>query len=224
MNADRSKNKIERSAIMDFKDVINKRRAVNFFDPEKEVSEELLREMIEMAAKTPSGFNLQPWSLMIIKDREEKTRLQELAWNQPKVSEAPVVLIVLADREGWKEGNPFFEKNFRETVNEGSMTEDQHQWFADTCKNLYGSSEDRRQAFACKNTGFFAMSLMLAAKSIGLDTHPMDGFDHDGVREAFNIPENYWIPLLLPVGYFREDKTIAPPKWRKSFDEIVVKF
>jgi nitroreductase len=67
------------------------------------------------------------------------------------------------------------------------------------------------------------MALMFAAKSFGLDTHPMDGFDHDGVRQAFNIPENYWIPLLLPTGYFDQTKELYPPKWRKTFEEIVVK-
>ena len=50
---------------MDFKDVINQRRAVNFFDPGREVPEQLVKEMIEMAAKAPSSFNLQPWSLMM---------------------------------------------------------------------------------------------------------------------------------------------------------------
>ena len=96
--------------------------------------------------------------------------------------------------------------------------------FTSSTKKLYGLSKDQQQAFACKNTGFFAMSLMLAAKSLGLDTHPMDGFDINGVKKAFNIPENYWIPLLLPIGYFKADQTLAPPKWRKTFDEIVVKF
>ncbi|MDM8526092.1 nitroreductase family protein, partial [Desulfococcaceae bacterium HSG8] len=205
-------------------DVIGQRRAVNFFDPEKDVSEALLKQMIETAAKTPSGFNLQPWSLMIIKDMQEKLQLQGLAWNQPKVSEAPVVLIVLADRDAWKKDHPFLERNFNEMVKAGSMTEDQYQWFVDTCAGLYGSSEEKIQAFACKNTGFFSMSLMLAAKNLGLDTHPMDGFDHDGVRKAFNIPGNYWVPILLPVGYFREGEELSPPKWRKTFDEIVVKF
>jgi len=52
----------------------------------------------------------------------------------------------------------------------------------------------------------------------------MDGFDHEGVRKAFNIPENYWIPILLSVGYFKQDKTLMPPKWRKTVEEIVVKF
>jgi nitroreductase len=209
---------------MDFKDVINKRRAVNFFDPERPVPDELVKEIIECASKTPSSFNLQPWSLMILKDPEEKTRLRKLAWDQPKVSEAPVVFIVLADRDGWKGGHPFYEKNFKEMVTVGIMAEGQYDWLKNSCNELYGERAEKQQAFACKNAGFFAMALMLAAKDLGLDTHPMDGFDHDGVRKEFNIPENYWVPLLLAVGYFDEKKSLLPPKWRKSFEEIVVRF
>ncbi len=209
---------------MDFYDVITNRRAVNFFDPDKDVPDEIIKQIIETAAKAPSSFNLQPWSLIILRDLEEKKRLQELAWNQPKVSEAPITLIVLADRDGWKEGNRFADKNFQEMVKAGSMTEEQRQWFLDACTSLYGESDERQQAFACKNTGFFAMALMLAAKNLGLDTHPMDGFDHEAVQKAFNIPDNYWIPLLLAVGHFKEGVELAPPKWRKTFEEIVVKF
>jgi nitroreductase len=209
---------------MDFIDVINNRRAVNFFDPDKEVTDETLKEIIETAAKVPSGFNLQPWSLIILRGHEEKMRLQSLAWNQPKVSEAPVALIVLADRDGWKEGHRFVEKNFQEIVKAGAMTEEQRQWFSEARTSLYGETEEKQQAFACKNTGFFAMALMLASKNLGLDTHPMDGFDHEAVRKEFNISENYWIPLLLAVGYFKEGMELAPPKWRKAYDEIVVKF
>lgn len=209
---------------MHFKDVIYGRRAVNFFDPDKDVPDDLLREMIEMASHAPSGFNLQPWSLMVLRDKADKVRLQQHAWNQPKVSEAPVTLIVLADTDGWKPGHPFVEKNFSEMVKGGMMKEEQRDWFDGVCQSLYGTSEARRVAYACKNTGFFAMALMLAAKSLGLDTHPMDGFDIERVHQEFNIPENYWIPLLMAVGYFRSDKTLLPPKWRKSYDEIVVSF
>lgn len=209
---------------MDFRQVINGRRAVNFFDPAKEVPEHLIKEMVELAAKAPSSFNLQPWSLMILRDGEEKKRLRELAWNQPKVSEAPVVFIVLGDRDGWKAGHTFVERNFQEMIKAGAMTQDKYEWFTNACKGLYGSSGERQQAFACKNAGFFAMSLMLAAKSLGVDTHPMDGFDLEGVRKAFGIPENYWIPVIIAAGYFKSTETLAPPKWRKSFEELVVKF
>ena len=209
---------------MTFKEVIYGRRSINFFDPEKEVPESLFQEMIEMAAQTPSGFNIQPWSLIVLKENADKLRLQQHAWNQPKISEAPVTLIVLADTEAWKPDNSFLQKDFQELVNSGAMAEEQRQWFYGVCKSLYGSSEARKVAFACKNTGFFAMSLMLAAKSLGLDTHPMDGFDIDAVRAEFKIPEKYWIPLLLSVGYFKSDQELAPAKWRKSVDEIVVRF
>lgn len=209
---------------MDFKEVINNRRAVNFFDPQKQVADKILKEIIETAAKAPSSFNLQPWNLIVLKEPQEKMRLQKLAWDQPKVSQAPVVLIVLADRHGWQPGHPIVEKNFNEMVTSGTMTAEQHQWFLDACRNLYGTDEKKRQAFANKNTGFFAMALMLAAKSLGLDSHPMDGFDHDDVRREFNVPDNYWIPLLLAVGYFSKDKTLLPAKWRKAYDEIVVNF
>ncbi|MFZ1982359.1 MAG: hypothetical protein WAU61_13730, partial [Smithella sp.] len=61
-------------------------------------------------------------------------------------------------------------------------------------------------------------------KDAGLDSHPMDGFDIDAVKKAFDIPEQYWIPLLLAIGHFDKTKTLPAAKWRKSYDEIVVSF
>lgn len=209
---------------MDFSEVIATRRAVNHFDPHREVPDALLREVVELAATTPSSFNLQPWSLMVLRDKEEKLKLQKLAMGQVKVSEAPVTLIVLADRKGWTDACPFVEKNIREMIKAGTFTEDRRAWFAKACTRLYGTSEEAQLAFATKNTGFFAMALMLAARSRGLHTHPMDGFDREGVMEAFHIPDHYWLPLLMSVGYFNEEKELAPPKWRKTYDEIVVRF
>jgi nitroreductase len=209
---------------MDFKETIYKRRAVNFFDPDRNVTDAQLRNIVELASQTPSSFNLQPWNLMILRDPDAKAKLRKLAWDQPKVTEAPVILVFLADRNGWQPNHPIVMRNFKEMVAAGGMSEEQRDWFNDACKSLYGSSDLHAQAFANKNTGFFAMAFMLAAKHLGLDTHPMDGFDHQGVQAAFNIPDNYWIPLLMAVGYFHPDQTLLPPKWRKSFDEIVVSF
>jgi nitroreductase len=209
---------------MDFSRVVSERRAVNFFDPNKDVPDILLRQAIEMAALTPSSFNLQPWQLIALRKDSDKIRLRKLAMNQPKVSEAPVTLIVLADRSGWKDANPFVERAFQEMIKTGNASESSRAWLSKARKNLYGKSLESEMAFACKNAGFFAMAFILAAKSLGLDTHPMDGFDHDGVREEFNIPDQYWVPLLIAVGYFDETKELAAPKWRKTSDEILVSF
>jgi len=209
---------------MDFQEITQKRRSINFFDPGKDVSPELLTRMVDLAGNTPSSFNLQPWNLMIIRNPEEKERLKPLAWDQPKVVEAPVVMIVLADRNGWQEGHPIFEKNWEELLNAGSMQLTQREWFLNATKTLYNWNSDANLAFAAKNSGFFAMSLMYAATSLGLETHPMDGFDHEAVKKEFKIPDHYWIPLLLAVGYRKPDLELYPAKWRKTYDEIVVSF
>jgi len=69
---------------MEFKDIINNRRAINFFDPEKKVPDELLKEVIEMAAKAPSSFNLQPWNLIVLKDPEKKRSFRNLPGTSPR--------------------------------------------------------------------------------------------------------------------------------------------
>jgi nitroreductase len=208
---------------MDVKEALRARRAVNFFDPGRPVSRETLDRLVELAALAPSGFNLQPWSLILVTSPERKAALRKLAWDQPKITDAPAVFIVLADREAWREGHPGFERNFKEMAASGAMGEDRRGWFANACKSLYGQSIEHSQAFACKNAGFFAMSLMLAATELGLDSHPMDGFDQDGVRREFAVPESCWAILLLAVGYFDRTKTLAPPKWRKTAGEIVLR-
>lgn len=207
---------------MELKQVLRERRAVNFFDPDRPVGDEQLRAVVEAAALAPSGYNLQPWSLIVVRSREARERLRAVAGNQPKITDAPVVLIVLGDRDGWKPGNATMEKVFRNMVDLGYLGPGQREGFEKGTRSLYEGGE-KSLAFAVKNAAFFGMALMLAAKDAGLETHPMDGFDHEGVRKAFGIPDNFFVPMLIAVGHFNEHHTLMPPKWRKGYGEIVVK-
>ena len=51
---------------------------------------------------------------MVLRDADTKEKLKALAWDQPKVVEAPVTLIVLADKNGWQAGHPTVEKNWQD--------------------------------------------------------------------------------------------------------------
>jgi nitroreductase len=205
---------------MEFTKTMTERRAVNYFDPEKPVSDDQLKKIVETAARAPSSFNLQPWQLIVVKSPADKERLKAVAWNQPKITEAPIVLIVIADRGGWKSGHPTFEKIWQNMLDLGYIKPDRREWIEGGTKSLYDGDE-KSLAFAVKNAAFFGMALMLAAKDAGLDSHPMDGFDHEGVRKAFNVPDNYFVPMLIAVGYFNDKHKLIPPKWRKSYEEIV---
>jgi len=147
---------------MEFLKLMKERRSINFFDPKKEVNDEELKKIIETAGYAPSGFNLQSWQVIVVRSKKDKERLMKAAWNQPKVVEAPVVLIVLGDKDGWKPGHPTMEKVWTNTVELGYMKDEQRGWLEDGTKSLYGGS-DKSLAFAVKNAAFFGMALMLAA-------------------------------------------------------------
>ena len=207
---------------MEFRQLMETRRSVNFFDPNKPVSDDELKQMVELATLIPSSFNLQPWNLIVVRSLADKARLRKRASDQPKVTEAPVVLIVLADKEGHNEGHPTVEQVWESWMKNGYMKPEQRDYFVGALSKLYGENEMRSLAFGVKNAAFFGLALMLAAKELGLDTHPMDGFDHDGVVEEFSIPKNFFVPMLIAVGHFDETKTLLPRNWRKPFDEIVI--
>src|SRR5215213_3741403 len=81
--------------------MLERRATVRFTD--EEVPEEYLNAILELGCQAPSGYNLQPWRFIVVRDAENRRRLQRVAFNQPKVGEAPVVIIALGMREEWKE-------------------------------------------------------------------------------------------------------------------------
>jgi nitroreductase len=60
--------------------------------------------------------------------------------------------------------------------------------------------------------------MTLAAVDEGLGTCWIGAFSQQEVRDILNVPENYRIVTLLPLGF---PKQTGRPKIRKSLDEIV---
>ena len=63
----------------------------------REVSDELLNRLLEEAERTPTMGNLQLYSVVITRSEEGKKALAPAHFNQPMVTEAPVVLTICAD-------------------------------------------------------------------------------------------------------------------------------
>lgn len=47
------------------------------------------------------------------------------------------------------------------------------------------------------------MSLMIAARGLGHDAHPMDGFDEGCIKKECGILEDKIIPIIIVVEYLR---------------------
>ena len=63
----------------------------------REVSEELLNRLMTEAARTQTMGNLQLYSVVVTRSEEMKAKLAPAHFNQPMVTQAPVVLTVCAD-------------------------------------------------------------------------------------------------------------------------------
>src|SRR5438270_12726817 len=80
--------------------VLRERRATPHFEPAP-VPDEDLRKMLQAGLSAPSGFNLQPWRFVVVRDAEQRKRSRAAARNQQKVEEAPVMIAACGDSDAW---------------------------------------------------------------------------------------------------------------------------
>ncbi len=204
---------------MDVIEAIKERRSINFFDSSKRIPEERLKELLSIASMAPSSFNLQPWKVIYVNDPEKRKILRECAFNQPKVEEASAVFIIIADPDAVEENIDNVLNSWQEL---GYIKQEVSDTYKEMAKNLYGEKDSiKRKLFAVKNASLFAMNLMIAARGMGLETHPMDGFDEEMIKKRFKIPDNKIIPMLIAVGYLKPGITLLPRAWRKDVEEFM---
>lgn len=74
------------------------RRSIRRFT-DREVSSEMLSEILELAGRAPTCGNMQLYSVVVTRDAAARARLAELHFNQPASTGAPVLLTICADFE-----------------------------------------------------------------------------------------------------------------------------
>ena len=195
-------------------DVALDRRATMHFAPDP-VPDEYLDAILLLAAQAPSGYNLQPWRFLVIREAENRRRLQKVAFNQPKVAEAPVVVICLGMKEEWKARA---DEVFREGAERGGHKTESWEQARDGALNFITNSQPM-PVWVTRHAMIAVTYLMLVAEAYGFDTAPMEGFDPAGVKEEFGIPDEAEVVALVAIGRAAEpDKKYAG---RFSLDRIV---
>lgn len=204
---------------MDVINAIKSRRSINFFETGRELSEEKIKELLELANLAPSSLNLQPWEVVVVRTPERKKALRKCAFDQPKAEEASAVLIMIANPKAVEENLDRVLDSWQEL---GYMKPEERDTYVGMVRNLYASADSlTRKIFAVKNTALYAMSIMLAAQGLGLETHPMDGFDEEALKKEFHIPSEKIIPMLIAVGSLRQGITLLPRAFRRNISEFV---
>jgi nitroreductase len=181
-----------------FGELVRERRATNHFTSEP-VPDDVLNEILRLAAQAPSGFNLQPWRFIVVRDEESRRRLQKVAMNQEKVSEAPVVVIAIGMKEETKR---MAEEILREGARRGNGKMETVPKVRDMALNFISTMP--MEVWVNRHVMIAFTTMMLAAEAFGWDTAPMEGFDPAGVKREFGLPEEAEVIALLAIGRAKE--------------------
>lgn len=182
------------------KAAIEQRRAARSFKPDP-IPLALVEQILRLGVLAPSGYNLQPWRFIVLRNKASKEKLCACAFNQQKVIEAPVVLICCGDRQ--VDTPEYLESVIELGRSVGAMTED----YADAIRTKVPALFQNKPSFETvetwtnRHTMLAVAHLMIAAQGFGVDSCPMEGFVTSQVKEAFNIPESVDVCCLLCLGY-----------------------
>jgi nitroreductase len=192
--------------------VLLDRRATAHFESD-EVPEQYLNAILQFGAQAPSGYNLQPWRFIVVRDAANRERLKKAAYNQPKVGEAPVVVIALGMKEEWKKTA---DEVFREGAQRGAGRLDNVDQYKQGALDFL--SHQSMTAWVNRHTMIALTTMMLAAEAYGFDTAPMEGFDPAAVKREFGIPDEAEVVALLAIG--RAKQPDKPYPGRFGLDRI----
>lgn len=187
-------------------DAIKARRSVKHYDPEHTLSEKEIEELMQLAALSPTAFNIQNWRFLLVQDPELRKEIRAVSWNQAQVTDASLLIVICADLKAWQKKPERYWKNAPKEVSD---------FMIPAISNYYSSHEGVQRDEAMRSCGIAAQTLMLSAKALGYDSCPMDGFDFDKVAELVNLPDDHVISMFVVIG-----KAIEPAKPRAGQLEL----
>jgi nitroreductase len=204
---------------MEFDDLLRARRSVHEYSDEV-IPESALEGIFEAATLAPSGYNLQPWEFLVLRDDEQKATLREVAHGQDHVEAADTAVVVLGHIDPMRHAEPVFDDWLAKDY---LPNEDVRDALLDNVAAMSEMPESERRTWATRSTALAAMTLMYAARDRGVASCPMEGFDPDALTEEFDIPDEYEPVMLVTLGYAADNAADIENerKARRPVSEIV---
>lgn len=170
---------------------IRARRAVKGFDPNHHMSESEIRQLLALAMLAPTAFNIQHWRFVLLRDPELRRKVRSVAWEQPQVTDASLLVVLCADLKAWEKQPARYWSHAPQAVQD---------FIVPAIHDYYAGREQVQRDEVMRSGGIAAMTLMLAAKEMGYDSCPMDGFDFEAVGQLIHLPVEHAIVMMVAIG------------------------
>lgn len=197
---------------MEFKDIVMKRYAVKKFDGRK-VPEAKMKELFELIRFAPSALNVQPWKIKVVTDQRVKEQLKPAAWDQEQITTCSHLLVFCANTD--------FEgliAKLGKLMQQAKVPEENLKMVMGMARGYFLERPPEAQLAMAQHHVFLALGNALnGAKSLGLDSCPMGGFDPKEYSRILGLPPSLVPTMLCPVGYAADR---PEPKLRFPTEEI----
>ena len=178
----------------------------------EDIDREELLDIVALAGRAPSPFNVQPWRFHIVTTQPLKSRLQEAAMNQPQVGASAATIVLVNDVEDALD-------HLDEAINPAVGPEKAAGAKA-SISGYYAkmTPEDRRtwgHGICYIALGY--LLLLLEGRNYGAS--PMTGFVEAKVKEVLGLPDRVSVAALVAVGHKNES---GLPQHRSPVSTTVV--
>ncbi len=196
---------------METLEAIRGRRAVKHFDPNHQISEADERKLLEAAIQSPTSFNIQHWRFVIVRDPELRKEIRANGNDQAQMTDASLLIVMTADISAWKKDPARYWRNAPKEVADLLVG-----WMGP----FHEGKEQLQRDEAQRSIGMAMQTLMLAAKSMGYESCPMIGFDHEAVAKLIRLPADHCIGPMVAIGKGTKDPW--PKPGQLPLGEVVV--
>ena len=184
------------------------RSAAKYYDPDATLSDNEISELVRIGTSAPTSFHLQNWRFIAVRSPEAKALLSPIAWNQPPITQAAVTFIIC----GQLADSSVIPDRLAPLVEAGVMPAAMVPEWEAPARDLYMAHPQRQRDEAVRTGTFGAAAMSYAARSLGLGSTPMIGFDADAVHREFGLTENEVPVMLLSIGPERQGNWAQKPR------------
>jgi len=176
------------------------RYAAKKMDATKAVSQDKVNRIIEAARLAPTSSGLQPFEVIVVTNKDIRTRIQAVAHNQAQVTEGSHLLVFAAwDTYTADRINHHFDLTNAER---GGTNEGWENYRQMLLKNYPSRDAQVNFEHAARQAYIGLGASLIAAAFEEVDSTPMEGFDPKSVDDILGLgAKGLRSVALLPLGY-----------------------
>ncbi len=210
MLAPEKKNELSAAEIVD--EAMLTRRSVRAFLP-RPVDDETIRDILRVAARAPSGTNMQPWKVYVVSGERKEAlseailssgvRPEKIEWDEYKYYPDKFFEPYLARRRAVGYALYSLLGIGRREVERMRAQHDRNFTFFDAPVGLIFTIDRRLNKGSWVDLGMFLQSVMIAARGRDLHTCPQAAFApyHRQIRPILGIPDEEVVVCGMALGH-----------------------